>query len=175
MLDDRQLPCSFRLLFYKDEGGWWGPGSCHAPSPLPSTHPTYPPPPRPLLASIPIHIHVPDLTPTPTPSSHTHTLPLPLHPQPLGKYFAPLGSILPVGDVTASVPQELADVAILEEPEHVSHPYVIIMLSHAIIAGMATLDEPQHASHDYVIIMYSLLMWHPGGARACELSLCNHC
>jgi hypothetical protein len=36
-----------------------------------------------------------------------------------GRYFAPLGSILPVGDITESVPKEDADVAILEEPEHV--------------------------------------------------------
>jgi hypothetical protein len=30
-----------------------------------------------------------------------------------------MGSILPVGDVTAAVPPGAADVAILEEPEHV--------------------------------------------------------
>lgn len=38
---------------------------------------------------------------------------------PPGKYYPMLGSILPVGDITTSVPPELADVAILEEPEHV--------------------------------------------------------
>lgn len=37
-----------------------------------------------------------------------------------GKYYPLLGSILPVGDITASVPPELADVAILEEPEHLN-------------------------------------------------------
>ncbi|GBF99513.1 digalactosyldiacylglycerol synthase chloroplastic, partial [Raphidocelis subcapitata] len=37
-----------------------------------------------------------------------------------GKYFTGLGSILPVGDVTAAVPAAAADVAILEEPEHLN-------------------------------------------------------
>ena len=48
---------------------------------------------------------------------------MPIRPRPpcpsLGKYFSVLGSILPVGDITASVAREDADVAILEEPEHV--------------------------------------------------------
>lgn len=70
----------------------------------PNRHPQATPPIQPWLT------HPPKAT-------HQYTSHL---PSPTGKYFPALGSILPVGDVTAAVPPEDADVAILEEPEHVS-------------------------------------------------------
>uniref|UniRef100_A0A0D9WEU0 Uncharacterized protein n=1 Tax=Leersia perrieri TaxID=77586 RepID=A0A0D9WEU0_9ORYZ len=36
------------------------------------------------------------------------------------KFFTELRSILPVGDITECIPDELADVAVLEEPEHLN-------------------------------------------------------
>jgi len=53
----------------------------------------------------------------PPPSTHHPSIHPSIHP---GKYFPSLGSILPVGDITAAIPTEMADVAVLEEPEHVS-------------------------------------------------------
>lgn len=37
-----------------------------------------------------------------------------------GKFSLALRSILPIGDITASIPDEQADIAILEEPEHLT-------------------------------------------------------